>query len=239
MESAGGVENMKELDRDDKDGQGEDIPIPYLVHMVVNYPCRVMCLSMGISIILVLTLLGCMSSGVINFELDTNPDSFNVKFDDMADRHDAFQAIRYSGETTEKSPLKSEPDRIDNDNNSTHSFEPWEMVQLGYEARNGKPHDPEGNAGGNIFDEDHLSEILAFEEELVKLEGYTDFCAKKDYDYSKPCEGFFFTPKLIAHAEELNMAQQVYGCCDCYGNSTLDSTPANKVCATKSSMMSS
>merc|ERR1711871_11232 len=116
------------------------------------------------------------------------------------------------------------------------AFEPWEMVQLGYEARNGKPHDPEGNAGGNIFDEKHLDEILAFEEEVIKLEGYTDFCAKKDNMYNGPCENFFFTPKLLTHAEEFRMPSQFYGCCDCNGNTTVADAPANKVCAPKSSI---
>ena len=110
------------------------------------------------------------------------------------------------------------------------------MVQLGYEARNGKPHDPEGNAGGNVFEEKHLEEILAFEEKVIKLEGYEDFCAKKDNMFDGPCENFFFTPRLLTHAEELNMPDYIYGCCDCNGNTTMADAPENKVCATKSSV---
>eukprot|EP00945_MAST-04E_sp_MAST-4E-sp1_P008586 g8586.t1 len=224
MEGEGNVaEAAAELDREkmalQKTEEG-DVHVPYLVRMVVKYPCRVMCLSMGTSLLLVAILLGCMAGGVIQFELDTNPDSFNVKFDDMADRWDAAQAITDSGKTTDYSPahVKSS-DPLDDASNSTHDRTT-----------------PKATRGGNIFDEDHLAEILAFEKEVVKLDGYTDFCARKDGDYSAPCEEFFFTPRLITHAEDISMPQQVYGCCDCDGNATVASTPANKVCASKSSV---
>ena len=101
---------VKELDGEKESLQKadeEDIHIPYLVQMVVKHPCRVMCLSMGTSLLLVILLLSLMAGGAIEFELDTNPDSFNVKFDDMADRYDAYQAIRNSGKNYGYIPFES------------------------------------------------------------------------------------------------------------------------------------
>jgi len=215
-----------------------EVQVPWIVHMIYTYPCRVICLSMGTSVVLILTLLILMLTQAIKFELDTDPSSFNVKFDDMADRYDAFRAAETV--TTDVSPLARNTDTgymadfAGGNASSTHVYSDWYNMAIAYEAKNGKEHDPEGNAGGNIFEEKHLKEILEFEEKVLATDGYKKFCPRKNDVFTEDCMGFMLTPKLLTHATEMALPSSIDACCDCNGNKTTNKN-TTKGCAPKQS----
>ena len=74
--------------------------LPWYIEKIVDEPCKVMACSMGTACFIIFLLIVFLATGVIEFELDTSPDSFNVKFDDMADRFDANRAVDKEMETT-------------------------------------------------------------------------------------------------------------------------------------------
>ena len=126
-----------------------------------------MACSMGTACFMIFLLVLFLATGVIEFELDTSPDSFNVKFDDMADRFDANRAVEKNTKPTGPSGFQfreaeEEAEAALYANESYYLVENDAFLFL-YEVKNGKDHVPDGGAGGNIFDPENLKEILEFE----------------------------------------------------------------------------
>ena len=212
--------------------------IPWHIKKIANEPCKVMCCTMGCSCFMVFLLLILMATGLIEFELDHSPDSFNVKFDDLADRYDAQRAIREktrpSGPADFDFEMEEQLASEKKKENETYILMDDDVFAFYYEVKNGKDHIPDGGAGGNIFDEENLKEIIEFENKLLKMTKYRgatsssedatvapDFCARIDDLYSKDCKGYLLSPRMFAYSTSISMKElnlPFQSCCECSGN---------------------
>lgn len=214
--------------------------IPWYIKKIVNNPCQVMALSMGSACGMVFLLLIFMVTGLIEFELDTDPNSFNVKFDNMADRYDAQRAIKLK--TSVRGPAafsfaKDEKAALEKMMlNETYVSVDNDAFAFYYEVKNGKDHIPDGGAGGNIFDVENLKEIIAFENSLLKMERYKTYCYRDNNIRSNTCKGYSLSPRMLGYStsksiQSMNLPFQ--SCCECDGNVTVGK---NAPCAPKTAI---
>ena len=168
-----------------------------------------------------------MVTGLIDFELDTDPNSFNVKFDDMADRYDAQRAVKQK--TTERGPTTfnfAEDEEVVREKlllNETYVSVDNDVLLFYYEERMVKIIYSDGGAGGNIFEVENLMEIIAFENSILKMERYKTYCYRDDGLRSNTCKGYSLSPRILSYStskslKSMNLPFQ--SCCECNGNIT-------------------
>ena len=208
---------------------------PWYIEKIVDEPCKVMACSMGTACFMIFLLVLFLATGVIEFELDTSPDSFNVKFDDMADRFDANRAVEKKTKPTGPSGFQfreaeEEAEAALYTNESYYLVENDAFLFL-YEVKNGKDHVPDGGAGGNIFDPENLKEILEFENAILSMPQYTEtFCNRNENLRSNHCSGFSLSPRILGYSTTQSLYPSFESCCMCDGNISLGK---NGPCAPK------
>eukprot|EP00942_MAST-04A_sp_MAST-4A-sp1_P003305 g3305.t1 len=197
--------------------------IPWYIKKIARNPCQVIACSMGSACFLVFLLLIFLVTGIIEFQLDTSPDAFNVKGDDLADRYDAQNALKRK--TRDKGPsgfnFDAEEDKaykLKIENETKKVFD-TKVFSFYYEVKNGKEHIPDGGAGGNIFDAENIQEILDFENKLLKMTRYQQkYCARKDELWSNNCLGYTLSPRMFGYSTSQSLHPPFKSCCECNGN---------------------
>ena len=206
-------------------------PEPLLiVRVTARYPCLMAVLSIFIGALLPsFIILNGMISGAFEFELDTNPASFRVIGDSIADRGDAYQTFLYEWTDDicpsvdrwgEEESITGK--NIELDIEKGYEFVRFITVSTMFEAHNNLPF-KKGGTGGNVLTSEALKYIDLWETGVRQLPSYPRFCERKfgrahlPPDKKHCIEEFPVTPTVFMNAAELSPSQTSPVCCDCQG----------------------
>ena len=171
-------------------------------------------------------------TGAFNFALDTSPSSFAVKYDSIADRGDAFKAMRRF--TTSTSPMYAAraaevgDDQSDDQSNVDYFATNWWGMGFYFEATGGLPFTADGIEGANVFTTSSMRLIRQFEDEIQKLPSYPMVCPRQPRYYNASTNNIEWcvkrplsaSPTLLAYASNSTVPLLAYPqCCTCDGSS--------------------
>lgn len=203
----------------------------WIVSTTASHPCAVCSISILLFALLpTFLILSGLANGTYEFELDTNPASFRVVGDSIADRGDAF-FVFLDDFSTDESPLLNrwgpEPE-VEGKFEQTNEERGYEYLHFHtaitmFEFHDNKPFQKGGIPKTNAITSSALHFIDLFERGVRQLPSYPIFCERKFNTAHLPpsidncVDEFEVTPTILLHAVELEPSRRYPKCCDCFG----------------------